>query len=285
MKRWLFGLILSIFMCQLISCNNIPVAVVVKLKGKSVVIRGKNEIKIQQYMPLYVNDKVKTFSSSYVECVFDTGISLRIEENTVVEIKNIISDLSETKKKFVSVILSVETGSTLTDATVFNDKYQLKTMYVLTPAMVASVRGTVFYIKVSDDHSTTVAVFKGKVESYIGSIDESELDEMIKSEEQEFEYEKRKKVVIQDNEQALFSDDLSFPVVVGLSFSMKEYKRTVVDNFIKTTMEYRKNFDKFKQQRDEWIKKYKQQFIKEKQEMKKKFMEDFEYEHPYKKRR
>lgn len=283
MKKLVVVFIFLILLVHKTVCEDTPVAVVCKFKGKPVIIRENKEVKIQQYMPIYVNDKVKTFSSSYVELVFDTGITLRIEENTVVEIKNVILELFDNKKKAVSTVISVETGNVLTDSTVMEDKYWLKSLYILTPTMVASVRGTVFYIKVYDDGSTTVAVFKGEVEGYIGSMDITEFDEMFKSEE--VEYEKKKKVVIRQDEQALFSTDFTLPAVVELSFSMKEYKRTVVENFIKLAAEYRKNFDRFRQHRDEWIIQHKKQFIKEKDKMKQEFMKEFKFEKLDKKRR
>ncbi|MCS7227372.1 MAG: FecR family protein [Endomicrobia bacterium] len=281
---WIVFTILNLTL-QWLYCNISPVAVVVKLKGKAVVIRDKKEVKMQQYMPLYIRDIIKTFSASYVEVIFDTGVSLRIEENTVVDIKKIFLELAEEKKRQVSIVLSVNSGSLLTETTVFGDKYHMKHLYILTPTTVASVRGTVFYIKISDDKSTTVAVFKGKVEGYVSGIDEDEIEELLRYEDEEIEYEKRKKITIEENKQALFSSDWPSPAVVELSFSMKEYKRTVVEDFIKTTAEYRKNFEKFKQQRDEWIKKHKEEFKQEIKDMKKKFIEDFEQENLFQKKR
>lgn len=255
-------------------CENTPIAVISKVKGKAFIIREKKEIKIEKYMPVYVRDKLKTLSSSFVELLFENGVSLRIEENSMLDVNEFI--LKQSKEKIpTKMILKVSKGCCVVDADVFKDKYQLDALYVITPTIVASVRGTVFLLNVKDDDTTDIAVFEGEVDGFLESLDESELMSL---EEYEFEEIKRKKISISENKQATFSYDMATYAIVDLSFNMLEYKRSVVEEFLRTTKENRENFEKFKRHRNEWIKKHKEDFKKDILENKERFKEEFKIE-------
>ncbi len=264
--------------------ETLPIAVVVQMKGKVFILREKKEFKAEKHMPLYLNDKIKTLNSSYVEILFDCGVTLRVEENTLFEIKNFIVEFSETPKKSVSILLKVNTGAVLTNTDVNKDKYRLNSLHIITPTTVASVRGTVFYVKVGDDNTTDIAVFQGKVECNLGSFEEEELDTLF---EEEIQQEMRKKIIIEENKQTTISSDLSSIAVVDLSFNIMEYKRTVVKNFLNNSENYRKNFEKFEKERNEWIKKHRDEFKRDTEKRKKEFMKEFgiEEEQLKKKRR
>ncbi|MCS7230666.1 MAG: FecR family protein [Elusimicrobiota bacterium] len=265
-----------LFLVSFLYSDQNPIAVITRLKGKAVIIRLDKKLEVEKYMPVYVEDKLKTFSSSFVELLFENGISLRVEENCNLDFKKIDFKFSEGKKK-TKMMLEIFQGASIVDVEVFKEKYQLDSLHIITPTMVASVRGTVFYINVKDDYSTNVAVFEGEVEGYIDKLD---VEELLKLDEEEYEMEelKRKRIVIPERKQTTFSYDVTTPAVIDLTFNMLEYKRTVVDDFLKCTKEYRENFEKFKKQRDEWIRKHKEKFKKEIFEKKKKFMDEFEIE-------
>lgn len=275
MKYFLSTVICLIFIIQILSAKETsPVAVVVNVKGKSVVIRNKDEIKLKQYMPLYVNDILKTYSSSFIEVLFENGIGIKIEENTVFELKNFIINVSNTSNKSsVSIVGKISLGTVLTDTEIFKEKYENSSLHIITPTMVASVRGTVFYVKVLDDETTNIAVFKGEVECSLGHVDEDIF--LHDTFEEELESELTKKIVVYDDKQITVSSDLSSTGVVDLSFSLLEYKRTAVAEFIKNVKQYRKEYEKFKKERDKWIEIHKKEFKHEIEEKRRKFKKEF----------
>lgn len=275
----LFTLLILI---NVLHSENNPIAVIIKTKGKVYVFKGEKELKADKYMPLYISDKIKTLNSSYAEILFDCGITLRIEENSFFEIKNLITKDRKTGKKSVSTLLNINSGSILIDAEVNKDKYELNSLHIITPTTVASVRGTVFYVKVSDDNTTDVAVFNGKVECILGSY-EQDFDTLF---EEELEQETRKKIIIEENKQTTISSDLSSIAVVDLSFNLLEYKKTVVKNFLDESENNRKSFKKFEKERDNWIKSHKEEFQKNIKEKREKFLQEFELkEQEFKKKR
>ncbi len=262
-----------LFLQQLFAEEN-PVALVVKTKGRTVVERNKKEIKIEQYMPLYLNDKIKTDTASFVELLFDTGICLRIEGKSVFELKKFVQYTYENEEKpYVNFVFKLHKGAVLTDAEVFN-KYNFGSLHIVTPTAVASVRGTVFYVNVVDDDNTKIAVFKGEVECLITEISEDIFDKLF---EEEF-YELKKWVVIEEGHQTVFSQDLVLPVQTGLSNDIIEYRKSVVNDFVKLSQRYRKEFEEFKERRSKWIEKHKEQFKKDIIEQKNKFKKEF-YQH------
>ncbi|MEN3014205.1 MAG: FecR family protein [Endomicrobiia bacterium] len=273
--------LIFLLLIQYIYCHENPVALVSKFKGKAIVVRQKKEFKIEKYMPIYKEDKIKTFSLSFVELLFENGVALRIEENCLLDIKKFIVTPDKYKTK-TKILLKVHEGSLIVDSFVFKDEYQLEALHIFTPTTVVSVRGTIFYVSVKDDKSTNIAVFEGEVETYLESIDEEKFLSL--EDEYEFEEMKKKKITIQENKQATFFPDTTIPAVVDLSFNILEYKRTLVEEFLKSTKGYRENFEKLKKQRNEWIMKNKENFKKEIMEKKKKFTEEFEVEE-FKKRR
>ncbi|MCX7910126.1 MAG: FecR family protein [Endomicrobia bacterium] len=246
-----------LFLVSFLYSNQNPIAVITRFKGKAVIIRLDKELKVEKYMPVYVKDKLKTFSSSFVELLFENGISLRVEENCNLDFKKIDFNFFEGQKK-TKIILEIFQGASIVDVEVFKEKYQLDALHIVTPTMVASVRRSVVYIDVKDDCSTNVAVFEGEVEGYIDKLD---VEELLKLDKQECEIEglKRKKIVIPEKKQATFYYNIT-PAVIDLTFNMLEYKRTVVDNFLKSTEEYRENFERLKRQMEEWIRKHKEKF-------------------------
>jgi hypothetical protein len=264
-----FTILLSI---QLIAeVNQNPVALVIKTKGKTVVKRNKEEIKIEQYMPLYINDKIKTYSASFVELLFDTGICLRIEEKSVFELKKFVQYTYEDKTKpYINFGFKLYKGTVLTDVDVFNN-YNFGSLHIVTPTSVVSVRGTVFYVNVDDDENTKIVVFKGKVECLITEITDDVFDKLF---EEEF-YELKKSVVIEEEQQTVFTHELVLPAVTSLSFDMIEYKKSVVNDFVKLSQRYRKEFEEFKERRNKWIEKHKEQFKKDIIEQKNKFKKEF----------
>ena len=267
-----YFLILIVLFLQLLIAQENPVAIIVKTKGKVIIERNKKEIKVELYMPLYINDKIITYSASFVEIVFDTGVSLRIEEKSIFELKKFVqNEYEEEIRPYVNFVFKLYKGGVLTEAKVFNDRYNLGSLHIITPTSVASVRGTVFYINVDEDKNTKVAVFKGKVECLLTEISEGILDSLF---EEEF-YELKRSIIVKEEQQIVFSEELVFPTVTELSVDMTEYKKTVVDDFIKISQKYRKKFEEFKEKRNEWIKKHKECFKKDIMERKKRFKKEF----------
>ncbi len=282
MNRFLKIILLNfLFVVNLICTESNPIAVIVKTKGKVYVFKKEKELKADKYMPLYISDKIKTLNSSYAEILFDCGITLRIEENSFFEIKNFITEDSKTGKKSISTLLNVNSGSILIDTEINKDKYELNSLHAITPTTVASVRGTVFYVKVGDDNTTDVAVFKGQVECSLGGY-EQDFESLF---EEELRQEVRKKIIVEENKQTTISSDLSSVAVVDLSFNLLEYKKTVVKNFLDNSENHRKNFKKFEKERNEWIKTHREEFKKEIKDEKEKFLREFELKEEFKKKR
>ncbi|MCX7957020.1 MAG: FecR family protein [Endomicrobia bacterium] len=252
-----------------------PIAVIAKFKGRAVLIRNTKEIKLEKYMPVYINDKLKTSSFSYIELIFENGVTLRIEENALVDMRKFI--YVSTSKNDMTMILKLFQGAVIVDANFSKERYSLNSLYVVTPTAVASVRGTVFYVSIYDDRSTTVAVFDGEVIGYSESLEEEEILKLDYELDRDLEEDLiRKKFIINKNKQVKFSEDMPASSLMDISISLMEYKRTVVDTFIKVSNEYRKNLDRFKKQRDEWIKIHKDNFKYEFMENKKRFLDEFD---------
>lgn len=275
----LLTMFILLFLADNIACYEkpVPVAVVTKVKGSCFIIRRDEKIKIQPSMPIYVNDKILTSLSSYVEILFDTGISLRIEENSEFEIKTFFTELQPGKQSF-SIKTKLVSGCLLADTEFLQDKYKLNSFVVTTPSIVASVRGTIFYLRISDDQTTNIAVFDGEVDCYLGSMEDEEIDKILFGEEDLAFYEQRKKVNINKDEQIIVSSDLSSFAITELPYDMIEYKKTVVENFVKVSRKNRENLYKWKQKRDEYIERQKEEFRKNIEQQKKNFMEEFEIE-------
>lgn len=239
-----------------------PVAIVVKVKGEVFILRNNTKIKADIYMPLYVKDKVKTGPYSTIELVFDSGISFKIEENCDIVVKDIVMSMSENKRlSQVDVEIDIEKGGVLVDAKTIQTQYKLNSLKIFSPSATAAVRGTVFYTGVKDDGKTDIAVFDGEVESYLGQVES--LDENLP------------KTVVKQNQQTTISDQTTIPPVVELSSEMKEYRDTVVKNFIAEVQFYREKIEKLKQKRQDWINKNKFEFEKNVEEKKKEFKKKY----------
>ncbi|MCX7941203.1 MAG: FecR family protein [Endomicrobia bacterium] len=265
---------LSIFINNLCCNDDTPIAVITKVKGSSVVIRRNSKIKPQPAAPIFVNDKILTFSSSYVELIFDVGITLRIEENTVFEVKTFFGE-SRYRKQRVNIGVKINSGSTLVDTKLLENIYELGSFVMVTPSAVACVRGTVFYLRVDDAQTTDVAVFDGELDCYTG-VAEEDIEKIFFADEEDVGfYEIRKKVTVSKDKQVTVSSDFTISAVTDLSFDMIEFKKSVVENFIKQSKKNRENLDKWKKERVQWFRKQKEEFKNETYKYKKQFIEEF----------
>ncbi len=261
-------LIILIFLFNkniVISNNDIvkkPVAIVVKVRGETYIIRKKEKLKANIYMPLYIQDKIQTKSASTLELIFDNGVSFKIEENCDIEIKMITTTVMEGKKlSSVELEIDVDNGGLLVDAKTIDSEYKLTKMKVYTPTATAAIRGTVFYTLVKDDGRTDLAVFEGEVEGYVGK--KEELDDL------------DIKTKIIKNQQTNITELTTVPPVVSLSSEMKEYRDTVVRKFVEEVQLYRKKIDTLKQKRQDWINKNKSDFEKDIEDKKKNFRKKY----------
>lgn len=207
-----------------------PVAIILKCYGKNFIIRSEKKIELKISMPLYLKDKIKTGPSSFIELIFDTGVMLRIEEKSDVEIKNLVLTGSEIPNVYdTNITLLMNSGGILIDAETIKEKYKLKSLHIFTPTATVSIRETLFYISVSEDNITNIAVFEGLVDSYVGFVEEDRV-----------ETENFKKVSLTKNQQTSISNETTSPPISELSFYMKEYRDTTVKKFKNRLSQYRK---------------------------------------------
>lgn len=266
-------------------CYEKPIAVVTKVKGNCIAVRKSERIKLQLAAPIYVDDKILTFSHSYVEIMFDTGVSLRIEENSVFEVKAFLSAY-DFKRSGLDIKAKLNSGSVLVDTEGLQGRSRSGTFIIVTPSVVASVRGTVFYVRISDDQTTNIAVFDGEIDCYIGSLEEEDIEGILFAKEETEVYAMKKKMVISKDKQLTVSQDLSSFAITDLSYDIIEYKRTTVENFIKASRKIRENLDKWHKRREQLIKEQKEEFKESIDKHKKEFMKEFQIERKnYKKER
>jgi len=113
-------------------------------------------------MGLKQNDRIKTEINSNVTVVIEGGALFRIEENTTVQLLNLVSETEKKKKIIKSQIGIPQKGKVLSYIRKFvgtqNNHFSIKT-----PVCTASVRGTGLAVDVEDEETTHIAVFEGRV--------------------------------------------------------------------------------------------------------------------------
>jgi hypothetical protein len=110
---------------------------------------------VENGMQLIQSDSVKTRDNSSATIILFESSIIRLDSNTQITIKELISQVEETK-----VIIEQDSGRTWNTVLKISG---IDTYDVQTPTTVASVRGTSFYVKVLTNGTTDLGVIKGKL--------------------------------------------------------------------------------------------------------------------------
>ncbi len=151
-KRILFSAVLVLFALSLFSASNVAFAV--KVKNKVTVNRGGKTINLQDKTPLMSNDLLESKEDSYALVKFvDGGASLKLFPNSVVKINAQKEDGKLAKRSIL------EKGNLYSKIEKKMGVYEVET-----PTTVASVKGTEFFVVITDKGETILYTFEGVVE-------------------------------------------------------------------------------------------------------------------------
>jgi hypothetical protein len=135
-------------------------ATLVDFEGEVLVQKGGENLwlPVEKDMPLEQGDHMKTGAKGFAEILVDDGSQIRLEENSEITLSELSAD-SQTKSVTASVYLWF--GRMLSN--VSRLAHSRSKFEVLTPTVVAGVRGTDFAVEVLDTKQTDVGVFDGEV--------------------------------------------------------------------------------------------------------------------------
>lgn len=208
-------------------------------------------------MALEEGAKVATGPNGAVEIVFGDGSVLRAESDTAFSVEK-----AKQEESSIELLFSLACGRILNNVLTSTDtkiKYQMKT-----PISVMGVRGTIFVVEHVKDDSTTptgksdIAVFDGKVA--VQSITPEE--EPIGPE-----------VLVDKEQQTSVMTGKAALKPHPIEERLMAYYEEVVRRFNQRVENYRKNMDKIRKQRIEWMEKQKRKY-EDKMEREKQKQED-----------
>ncbi len=135
-------------------------ATLVDFEGEVLIQKGGENLwlPVEKDMPLEQGDHIKTGANGFAEILVDDGSQIRLEENSEITLSELSAD-SQTKSVTASVYLWF--GRMLSN--VSRLAHSRSKFEVLTPTVVAGVRGTDFAVEVLDTKQTDVGVFDGEV--------------------------------------------------------------------------------------------------------------------------
>jgi len=110
--------------------------------------------------PVYMNDRLKTDSSSKATFTFDDKSTLTLSENSVV---NITKHIYDPEKDLRQTIVHLSKGTVRFVVT--KGKARGSMFKVITPTATAGVRGTEFVVDVAPDGKTNFLVLEGQIET------------------------------------------------------------------------------------------------------------------------
>lgn len=159
MKKVLY-LIISLLLLQnfVLADVGANVAKIIEVKGVVNVKKenASSEIKGFVKMNLSKGDKIKTSKDSYVKILLNRTTTLIVNENSDIELEELINSSTESKN-----VVKVNSGKVLNT---INKKLEAQDEYTIkTPTMIAGVRGTEFLIEVNKDNDFDLKVFDGTV--------------------------------------------------------------------------------------------------------------------------
>lgn len=151
-KSIVFALLFFSFMFSEVYAQSL--AKIKTIEGNVSVLRSNSEEwrKALPNMPLKIGDQLFSREESFVEVVFNSGAILRMDENT----KIVLEESGEKKTRTANSIGNVWVN--MQKLVSSGKEFELAS-----PAAVAAIRGTVFNMSTSDDSSTDVSVYNGKV--------------------------------------------------------------------------------------------------------------------------
>lgn len=112
--------------------------------------------KAEEKTPLFLNSKIKTDTNSYCAILFNDGSQVKINELTVIVIKN---NPKDKQKKGIFGLIKVLLGEVWVDI----KPQKEKEIFIETPCIKAVVKGTQFNLKVEKNGNVTLTVVKGLV--------------------------------------------------------------------------------------------------------------------------
>jgi len=211
-------------------------------------------------MALEEGAKVATSSDSAVEIVFEDGSVLRAEGDTAFSVEK-----AKQVESSIELLFSLVCGRILNNVLTSTDtsiRYQMKT-----PVSVMGVRGTIFVVehkkgnKVPQQEKSDIAVYDGKVAVQSITPEEEPIGP-------EVLVDKDQQTTVASGKPALKPHPIEERLMV--------YYEKVVQRFNQRVEDYRKNMDKIREQRIEWMEKEKRKYQDKIKEDKQKQEDRFE---------
>lgn len=159
LKIFLNILILIFFLCVSVNCAPSRSGIINLVYGVCEVERGGKLIKVSPKFLIQPGDLIRTGEKSKIEIIFDDGSIVRLAEKSELKINNLSLNI---EKKEYNTAVTAKIGN-------FWNRIKKITSYknnftTATPTAIAGVRSTVYRMKIEEDTTTLVRVYRGKVE-------------------------------------------------------------------------------------------------------------------------